>query len=136
MLIKQHISKRHLKRPEGEEAIRAHLYVDEREKCRQTLHQNTEGGRSLASAAKYAPPERGERGSDRAGERGSEVAVGLGWRVVGEGERDVLFAIRPFLFYAAPKKNRRTNTFLNKGRALEVEARWGREVAPLRVTTE
>lgn len=31
VLIKRHISKRQLKRPEGEQAIRAHLYVDERE---------------------------------------------------------------------------------------------------------
>lgn len=52
------------------------------------------------------------------------------------GERMVLFAIRPFLFYTVPKKNKRTNTFLNKGIALEVEAHWGREVAPLWVTTE
>lgn len=66
MLIKQHISKRHLKRPEGEEAIRAHLYVDEREKSRQTLHQNTEGGGSLASPVEYAQAERerGERDGD------------------------------------------------------------------------
>lgn len=48
----------------------------------------------------------------------------------------VLFAIRPFLFYTVPKKNKRTNTFLNKGMALEVEARWGCEVAPLWVITE
>lgn len=31
VLIKRHISKRQLKRPEGEQAIRAHLCVDERE---------------------------------------------------------------------------------------------------------
>lgn len=48
----------------------------------------------------------------------------------------VLFTIHPFLFYIVPKKNRRTNTFLNKGRALEVEAHWGHKRAPLRVTTE
>lgn len=54
----------------------------------------------------------------------------------GEGERIVLFTIHPFLFYIVPKKNKRTNTFLNKGTALEVEARWGRERAPLWVTTE
>lgn len=50
----------------------------------------------------------------------------------------VLFTIHPlffFLFYIAPKKNRRTNTFLNKGRALEVEAHWGHKRAPSRVTT-
>lgn len=62
------------------------------------------------------------------------MVVGWGSRAV--GERKVLFAIRPFLFYTVPKKNKRTNTFLNKGRALEVEACWGREVAPLWVTTE
>lgn len=39
----------------------------------------------------------------------------------------VLFTIHPFLFYIVPKKNKRTNTFLNKGRALEVEAHWGHE---------
>lgn len=58
------------------------------------------------------------------------------WVKGGEGERIVLFTIHPFLFYIVPKKNKRTNTFLNKGTALEVEARWGRERAPLWVTTE
>lgn len=70
----------------------------------------------------------------REGERGREVLVRWGWMAV--GERMVLFAVRPFLFYTVPKKNKRTNTFLNKGIALEVEARWGREVAPLWVTIE
>lgn len=53
------------------------------------------------------------------------------WLKGGEGERIVLFTIHPFLSYIVPKKNKRTNTFLNKGTALEVEARWGRERAPL-----
>lgn len=54
----------------------------------------------------------------------------------GEGERMLLFAIHPFLFYTVPKKNKRTNKFLNKGRVLEVVAQWVREVAPLWITTE
>lgn len=53
-----------------------------------------------------------------------------------EGGRMILFTIHPFLFYIVPKKNKRTNTFLNKGRALEVEAHWGHKGAPLWVTTE
>lgn len=69
------------------------------------------------------------------GERGSEVAAGRGWRVWREKER-FFSPFVLFLFYTVPKKNKRTNTFLNKGRALEVEARWGHEVAPLWVTTE
>lgn len=67
--------------------------------------------------------------TSREGERGNKVAVARGCRAEGEGM--VLFAIRSFLFYTVPKKNKRTNTFLNKGRALEMEARWGCEVAPL-----
>lgn len=47
------------------------------------------------------------------------------WLEGREGGRMVLFTIHPFLFYIVPKKNKRTNTFLNKGRALEVEAHWG-----------
>lgn len=57
MLIKRHISKRQLKRPEGEEAIRAHLYVDERESVDRPCIR-IQRGRSLASAAKYALLER------------------------------------------------------------------------------
>lgn len=74
VLIKRHISKRQLKRPEGEEAIRAHLYVDERESVDRPCIR-IQRGRSLASAAKYALLE-SESGSDR-GERGrgSEVAM-------------------------------------------------------------
>lgn len=79
VLIKRHISKRHLKRPEGEEAIRAHLYVDEREKCRQTLHQNTEG-EIISICSKICTTREGERGRDRVGERGKEAVVGWGWR--------------------------------------------------------
>lgn len=128
MLIKRHISKRQLKRPEGEEAIRAHLYVDERESVDRPCIR-IQRGRSLASAAKYALP---ERAREVEWERG-----GSGMRLEGRvGERMVLFTIHPFLFYIVPKKNKRTNTFLNKGKALEVEARWGREGAPLWVTTE
>lgn len=58
------------------------------------------------------------------------------WLEGREGGRIVLFTIHPFLFYIVPKKNRRTNTFLNKGRALEAEAHWGHKRAPLRVRTE
>lgn len=130
VLIKRHISKRQLKRPEGEEAIRAHLYVDERESVDRPCIR-IQRGRSLASAAKYVLPER-VREVEIEWERG-----GSGMRLEGrEGERMVLFTIHPFLFYIVPKKNKRTNTFLNKGKALEVEARWGREGAPLWVTTE
>lgn len=77
---------------------------------------------------------RRERDRDTQTERGREVLVGWGWMAL--GERMVLFAIRPFLFYTVLKKNKRTNTFLNKGIALEVEAHWGCEVAPLWVTIE
>lgn len=71
------------------------------------------------------------------GEEGERERGGSGIRLEGrEGERMVLFTIHPFLFYIVPKKNKRTNTFLNKGKALEVEARWGCEGAPLWVTTE
>jgi hypothetical protein len=65
-----------LKSPEGAEAIRAHLYVDEREKCRQTLHQNTEGGRSLASRVE----KRGKKVICTTGE--SEETEGVIWRVI------------------------------------------------------
>lgn len=61
--------------------------------------------------------------------REREGREGWGWRA--EGERIVLFAICPFLLHTVPKKNKRTNTFLNKGRALDVETHWGLEVAPL-----
>lgn len=91
-------------------------------------------GEIISMCSKICTTREGERGRDRVGERerGGSGMVLEG----GEGKRVVLFAIRPFLFYTVPKKNKRTNTFLNKGRALEVEARWGCEVAPLWVTTE
>lgn len=57
VLIKRHISKRQLKRPEGEEAIRAHLYVDERESVDRPCIR-IQSGSSLASAAKFALQER------------------------------------------------------------------------------
>lgn len=135
VLIKRHISKRQLKRPEGEQAIRAHLYVDERESVDRPCIR-IQRGRSLASAAKYASPERA-REVESEWEKRERERGGSGIRLEGrEGERMVLFTIHPFLFYIVPKKNKRTNTFLNKGKALEVEARWGREGAPLWVTTE
>lgn len=132
MLIKRHISKRQLKRPEGEEAIRAHLYVDERESVDRPCIR-IQRGRSLASAAKYALLERVRAVATE--EREGEGARWQ-WLEGREGGRMVLFTIHPFLFYIVPKKNKRTNTFLNKGRALEVEAHWGYKGAPLWVTTE
>lgn len=111
VLIKRHISKRHLKRPEGEEAIRAHLYVDEREKCRQTLHQNTEGGvgGSLASPAKYALPERESKVET---ERERDWA-GWGWRVGREKECFFLPFIL-FCFTQFPKRIREQINFWTK----------------------
>lgn len=86
-------------------------------------------GEIISISSKICTSREGERGTVREGERGNKVAVGRGCRA--EGEVMVLFAIRSFLFYTVPKKNKRTNKFLNKGRALEMEARWGCEVAPL-----
>lgn len=86
-------------------------------------------GEIISISSKICTSREGERGTGREGERGNKVAVGRGCRAEGEGM--VLFAIRSFLFYTVPEKNKRTNTFLNKGRALEMEARWGCEVAPL-----
>lgn len=122
MLIKRHISKRQLKRPEGKEAIRAHLYVDERESIDRPCIR-IQKGRSLASTAKYAVGERAREAVIK-WERGGS---GKGMEGKGGRKNGSFHHSSSFLFYIVPKKNKRTNTFLNKGKSLEVEARWGRE---------
>lgn len=77
------------------------------------------GGGFISICSKYASPERArEVGSNWEGDGEREIVVGYGWGRDGmDGGREcvVLFTIHPFLFYIVPKKNKRTNTFLNKG---------------------
>lgn len=69
VLIKRHISKRQLKRPEGVQAIRAHLYVDERESVDRPCIRIQGRGGSLASAANMHR----QRGRERYGAFGKEI---------------------------------------------------------------
>ena len=68
MLIKRHISERQLKRPEGEEAVRAHLYVDERESVDRPCIR-IQKGEIISICTKICRTREGEKGRDRAGER-------------------------------------------------------------------
>lgn len=80
-------------------------------------------GGSLASPAKYA---QAQGAIELATERRGSAGMGLHGSA-----RKWILRIHPLLVYTAPKKNNRANTFLNKSKALEVEAHWGHEVAPL-----
>lgn len=93
-------------------------------------------GEIISISSKICTIREEDRGTVRKRDRGERERWDGGLR---KRERMVLVATRSFfiiMFYTVPKKNKRTNTFLNKGMALEVEARRGCEVAPLWLTTQ